>query len=83
MSEIQKSQFFKKLQHSQFQRRAAISKILTPIRKWGIDVRQGKMALLPYRQDTNASHVYTVLLKTYKNEFFKEYKCQQQNMVKL
>jgi hypothetical protein len=80
MSEIKKSQLFKKRQHSHSQRCALMSKMLNLTLKRDVDVRKGKMALLPCRQGINASHVYVVLLKTYKNEiFFKEYKYQQHN----
>jgi hypothetical protein len=46
-----------KLQPSQFQGRTVVSKIFTLILKGKANLRKGKMALLPQRQDINASHV--------------------------
>jgi hypothetical protein len=72
-SDIKKSQLFNNLQHSQFQRLAVSSKILTLILRRDVDVRQGKMASLPYRQGSDTSHIYVALLNNYKNEnFYKE-----------
>jgi hypothetical protein len=73
MSEIKDLNSLRSYNITQFQRLAVISKTLTLILRRDVDVRQDKMASLPYRQGSDASHVYVVLLKKYKNEnFYKE-----------
>jgi hypothetical protein len=57
MSEITKPDNVKKLQPSQFQRSTMVSKILIVIFEGNANLREGKMALLPYRQGIAASHV--------------------------
>jgi hypothetical protein len=57
MSEKAKSQFLKKLQPSQFQRRAVFSNNVALFLKGDVNLRKGKMSLLHYRQGVNASHI--------------------------
>jgi hypothetical protein len=68
-----RSQFLRSYNITQFQRLAVSSKTLTLNLRRDVDVRQGKMASLPYRQASDTSHDYVVLLNNYKNEnFYKE-----------
>jgi hypothetical protein len=48
---------FKKLQLSQFQRRAVVFEIFTLILKRKVSFKRDKIVLLPYKQNINARHV--------------------------
>lgn len=78
------NQFPQKLQPSQFQRHRTVSNIFTLVLKGDVNLRKGKIALLPSRQGIDPSHIWSRFTQIkHKNEYlFKKYKYQRHYYLK-